>query len=556
MSASLAPIGGPAGWSFTSLGPAVFTAASLVAVPAVPAGPARTDPLLDVQQPLHPGDAVPTFGFDFFDRVHYSWVLYELGNVIGQQQVALTVWNAHRRAERLLAFTPANDEGITVTGGHPGLPFDYSPLLELTYTFTVGTDGPGTIEASYTFDWQTADGVVRLTGSRITAWSFVPDWSSGIVERFEWRTDILRAYSGREQRRALRLAPRKAAEFDVFFLDDDRRYAEAVIFGWGARTWALPVWQDGQQLAAPVAAGGLQIMLETAGRDFAAGSLLVLLHDARTFEVVEVEEVLADRVALARPLASTWPAGTTVWPAREARIDGDAALARWSGQAGGMRLAFSVAEPVDHEATAPAATYRGAPVLEWRPNWTAAPEWALERKVGELDNGVSLPAYEDEAGVPFVRQRMWWTLASLAEVTAMRGLLYWLRGRHRALWVPTWADDLVVVAQIDLAATAVEVRHMDYVRQVAQATGRRDLRIQLQDGTVLYRRVTGSAQISTTVERLTIDAALGRTVQPAEIVQVSFLALMRLDSDAAELAFWTGEVADVPLVFKGFQHDL
>jgi len=35
---------------------------------------------------------------------------------------------AYRRGERLLAFTPSNDEGISVSGGPPTVPFDFAAL--------------------------------------------------------------------------------------------------------------------------------------------------------------------------------------------------------------------------------------------------------------------------------------------------------------------------------------------------------------------------------------------------------------------------------------------
>ena len=212
------------------------------AIAAELSGPQAIGALLAVPVPTTAGDVVPAFGGDFFDRIHYSAKLIDLGNVISAQTITLNVWNAHRRAERLNTVTPINADGLSLTGGPPTTPYPFPALREVEYSISVTTDGPGTIDATYAFDWQTEDDEVRIVGTRIIAWTFTADWSSGILERFEWRTDVLAAFNGEEQRRALRIGPRKTVEFDAFFTGRERRYAEATLWGWGARTWALPFW--------------------------------------------------------------------------------------------------------------------------------------------------------------------------------------------------------------------------------------------------------------------------------------------------------------------------
>lgn len=556
MSANLAPINGADEFTMT---PAPFASpwASGAVVPLVifDSG-VRSDPgVLDVAEDVHAGYTVPTFGDDFFDRVHYSWIRQDLGNVISQQTIALSVWNAFRRAERLNAFTPDNDEGIDVTG-LPSLPTSFPALKEITITFGVGTDGPPTIDASFAFDWQTADATVYITGSRITAWSFVPDWTNGIVERMSWKTDVLQSYDMREQRRALRIAPRKTIEFEAFFTAAERRYAETLIWGWGARNWALPIWYDGQELSASLPLGSTSISIDTATRDYAAGSLAMLIGDAFNYETLEVESVSSGSITLARPTSVTWPAGTRVYPARTARMPDRATIPRWSGDASGLRVGFSLMEPVDYTASGGATTYRGYPVIDRRPNWVGGLSIDLQRKLAELDNLVGIQEFDDESGLPSSVQSVRWTLTSREELDAVRQLLYALRGRQGAGWMPTWTIDMIVTAAIDTSATAIDIEFMAYTNQINVATGRRDIRIELANGTVFHRRITGASQLSATTERLTIDTPLGQTVQPSEIAQVSFMALKRLDSDDVDIAYWTGSIAEVAVAMRSFQHDV
>src|SRR5690606_14439274 len=98
-----------------------------------------------------------------------------------------------------------------------------------------------------------------------------------------------------------------------------------------------------------------------------------------------------------------------------------------------------------------------------------------------------------------------------------------------------------------------DVAWMGYTEYLWGDPNRRDIRIQLTDGTVLYRRITGAMEIEAG-ERLSIDEPLGVDVPPEGFALVSWLMLMRQESDAAEFAWWRGDVVDTATTFRGFRH--
>ncbi len=551
------PLGSPDAWQFAALTGPSATGLWRGSDLGVAGGSAQaTFPLAVDYGGPYVGTTQPAYGGDLFERLHLSESLIALGNVIGQQVRTINVWNAYTRAQVLAAFNTAGADGITVAGGPSPLPGQFAPLQEFVYTITVSTEGPPSIAAVFTWDFLQYDLVLTITGSRVIPWTFVPDWSAGILERLEWKTDVLQSFDASEQRGALRLGARQRWEFEVFFEGRSRRYAEASAWGWGARVWALPVWIDGQQLGAQLNAGALSVPVATALRAYAAGGLAVVFSDPFTYEVLEVASVGASSITLARATASTWPATATIYPARLARLADQVALPRWSGQASSARLAFEMVTPADYTADAGAVTYRGRPVLTDKPNWVGGFELELSRKLAELDAMTGARVYDDESGIPSARQRMRWTLTSRAEQDTYRRLLYALRGRRGSVWVPTWTDDLVLVATIASGASNIDVDWTGYTRQLDQDTGRRDVRIELASGTILYRRITGAVEVSATVERLSVDAVFPSTIEPADVVQVSFLTLARLDADAIELAHWTSDVSESATTFRGFQHEL
>lgn len=547
--ASIAP--GIDGWGFVPMPGSETASASLG--PAQPGdGPsAPAWPLLAVSAGAFVGHLQAGYGGDLYERLQISVARLDLGNVIGLQSRTVDVWNAYTRAQILAAVTQTNAEGIDVSGGI-ATPYQFAPLEEVAYTVTVGTDGPPTIDAAVVWDFAPYDLTMRITGSRVTAWSFVPDWTNGIVERIEWKTDLLQSFDASEQRGALRIGPRKSYEFEAFFDGKTRRYAEALAWGWGARPWALPIWPDGQDLGVDVLAGATALSIDTDARDFAPGALAVILVDAFTFEVLEVDAVTTGSLALKRPTTRDWPSTARVYPARIARIMDQVTLPRWSGQASGARVIFDVVGAVDHAADAGAAAYRGLPVLADRPDWSGGFDVEMARKLAILDGATGGRTFDDESGLPSLRQRMRWTLTTKAEQDAHRGLLYHLAGRVGSVWVPTWTDDLVITALIANGATAIDVEFCGYTRQLAQAPGRRDIRIELTSGQVLYRRITGSSEVDDDTERLSVDSPINQEIPTTDVLQVSFMALCRGDADAVELAHWTGDVCESATVFRSF----
>lgn len=506
---------------------------------------------------LQAGDQQPMFGGDFYDRFHVSALAFDLGNLVGDQVRTVTVWNAYRRARMLDALIEVNADGITVSG-QPAPPLQFAPQQERTYTLTVSVDGPPVIEATITFDFDEGQSLtVSLTGQRVTPWAWAPNWEPGMLERLEWRTDVLQSYRGEEQARSLRLSPRQIVEFSVLVDGKERRHMEAAVWNWGARVWAVPLWWDGLELAAPLASGATSIPLDASLRDFRAGTLALLLGaTAREYEVVEIDEIGAGSIALVRPTARAWPTGSRLYPARTARLDGSATLGRFTGRASETRIRFEMVESAEWTAAHPAAAHRGYPVWEDRPNWTEDPEMVIERKLEVFDPQVGPIAVDDEAQMPLTAQRMQWLFDGRAEIDRFRKRMFALRGKQGRVWVPTWTEDFVPVGAIGAAALALDVEWCGYTLYQQGAVNRSDIRIELTTGEVFYRRITGSSEIDQETERLQLDSALGITVQPDDILLVSFLSLCRLESDAVELAWFTGEAVESATTLRSLRHDV
>jgi hypothetical protein len=510
-----------------------------------------------VDEPAEPrtGNRQDMFGMlDYYNRIHIDTRFFDMGNLVSLQTRQVKVWNAFLVPKTLDSITRANDDGIELLEPSPA-PVTYAPLKENTYTLEVSTNGPATIDATYTFNFTGANSPrVQVVGSRITAWTWAPNWDEPIVERIEWLTDVMTSYDGTEQRVKLRATPRRNFEFSFSASGTQRRRLDAAIYNWGARVWAVPIWPDGERLSATAAAGATTITVTTTTRDYHVGGLVMLLADDAGYEVAEILSLTASALTLKRPLVSTWAAGSCmVYPVRSSRMPASHGYTRFTGDFVYGRVRMDV-DDVNEWPAATETLYRAYPVLTERPNWIDDIDVDFERKLAILDYGTGERAFVDESNEPNIASNFRWFLESRARVASFRSWMYARAGKFGAIWIPTWVDDLTVVAIVGATATSIDVEHCDYTRRLAGKLHRKDIRVQTTTGQVYYRRITGASELSDTVERLTIDTAFGVEIPAANFAQISFLMLSRLDADGVEINYFTGDAAQVAHPVKAIGH--
>lgn len=388
----------------------------------------------------------------------------------------------------------------------------------------------------------------------VVPWFYKP--AGEVLERLEWLTDVLPSFDGGEQRRALRQAPRRSFEFELVLTDADRRFAENRLQQLQSRLVGVPVWPDAQPLPAAITAGATTITINTETRDFEVGGLVGIATGPRAFEVIEIDSVAAGSLGLAAPLAASWPAGSTeIFPVRLCRLSDEVSLRRFTGATSYGVFRFDVDGPSDWP-EASETTYRGLPVLGQAPNWTEDIESTFRRLREIVDGGTGPVFVDDRTDGPIIAQSHRWLLDGRTEIDTFRRWLYARRGRLAAFWLPTFALDLAPVATINSAATTIDVQACDYVPALAQGINRRDIRIEVAGGTVYHRRITGAVVISSSVERLTINAALGATVDPGSVVAVSYMAAVRLAADAVEIAWRRSDLAESSVSTQGNRNDV
>lgn len=501
------------------------------------------------------GQEARSYSGDFYHRVHISPSELNLGNVVSTQVTTIRVWNAFLTPQQVLTLDGV-EEGLQVTPPS-ALPMTLGGLQETNWSVAVTPDGPSTLDTALLWVFAGAPSVkLRITGNRIVPWGFAPNWGTPVVERLSWLTDVLGNPRGTEQRRSLRIAPRKAWQANFIVEGNERALFDLAMAGWGRRVWALPVWVDVQQLKSNLPAGSTSITCETEGRDFREGGLALLRgNTAFDTEAVEIQSMAANVITLKRVTQTAWPAGTRIYPLRSARLSELPETIRHTDMLLASDCSFELVEPADWPGVLPASLYRGQPVLGTRPDESEDLRHSFERLMLTLDNATGIPAVTDTAGKGFVLQQHRWLLVGRQQHSAWRSLLYALRGRARAVWIPMHAQDLVPAGP--LTGSLLKVQRVGYSRFGLGQQGRQDIFIELQDGSVLMRRITAAVENGAT-EDLVVDSNFPGVIQPSQVARISFMTLCRLASDDVELEHLTDQdgVARCAVTLRGVRDDL
>lgn len=495
---------------------------------------------------------------DWYFRIHILPSSLTLGNVVSDELFAVGVWNAHLdTAETLNSIGVVGGTGISLSG-QPTPPLVFEINQQLDYTLEVLQEGPPSIAAVYTFTFADAEVVtLSLTGERITAWALTPDWAKPVSEKLGWKTDVLPAWDGSSQRRALRIAPRRDVSFSAPMSKLEKQYVENQLFAWGALSWALPIWWDGQYLASQVNPGDLSIPCDTVERDFVAGGLAILLTEARTYEVLSVESFTSSLLTLSRIVVGTWTRGSKLYPVRAARLLATTRITRDTASYAELEPQFLIVEPCDWPAASGLPMYRGAPVLEDSPDTAETAEGGYQRDTFTIDNDTGAIAVIDTAGIGFPINSHNWFLKGRTARNNFRSLLYLLKGRQGEIWVPSYEDDFSLVLDIAAGDTNIRCANAGF-GLFANIQNRQDIRIELYSGVIYYRRITGSVVDSPTTELVSISSALGVTVKIAQVRRISFMALSTLAADEITIDHLTAidglAVSSTP--FVGVNHPI
>lgn len=502
-------------------------------------------------------------GFDWYGHVHvgenqtaYGRLGPRLVNPVGignawlAQTRHIEVWNAFLAPQTLSGITGTGTDGVTLAPHVPGLPDTFAPLESRLYDVTITpVAGSPALAATYSYAFTAETVRLRLSGRRATVFGFRPDWSAGVLERLEWLTDVMASRGGLEQRVALREIPRRSLEFSILAAGGDHGRLDALLSAWQSRPFVLPIWPDKGRLDGPAPAGAMALATDTAGREYQAGGTAVLLSDADRCESVEIDAVLPGVLSLRTPVAVDWPAGSSIYPARQSRLVPSQTVRWLTGRAAQAALRFDIIDNANMPPVETGLAHRGVPVHVLRHNWSDPLEVNYSRVVETFDFDTGPVAIYDPSGLPSPRRSRRLLGSSRADILAFKAWLHARQGRLVPFYAPT-RDELVPASPVGAADVTIDIKPHDEASYVAGLQGHTDIALQRRDGTWLFRQVT-HVETNAASTRLTVSSAFGVDLELSDIARLCWLELVRLDADAVEIRWLSDGVAESAIATRG-----
>jgi hypothetical protein len=224
---------------------------------------------------------------DYYFRIHINPQAVDVGNLLTRKEVNIYVWNSYFEPVTLDNVASFNAGGLNLIPPAP-LPMTFFGNTEKTFILEASTSGSPLIDASFDFVFDSARITMDVTGRRLILFAFPPNWGQGMTEKLEWKTDILRSFSGSEQRRILRRNPRRSFTYTLRVWRDEAQAFDNILWGWQKKYYGLPVWTDKARLTATATSGDAAIAFPTANLSFALDGLGVIFDDFNNYEVFEI----------------------------------------------------------------------------------------------------------------------------------------------------------------------------------------------------------------------------------------------------------------------------
>lgn len=492
-------------------------------------------PETEVPVSVHLGGA-RGFSDDFYNRIHIRPSRVDVGNLTSNQFVTVEVFNGYFTSKNLSNISASNASGILLTGAVP--PALFGGLRSEFYQLTITTDGSPDINADFMFEWDTPldTGHLYITGSRIVMMPYV--FESPMQETLEWKTQLLKANDGTEQRIRLRKNPRQRMQVRYPLPYKDLPRAENLAYGWITRRWAVPLWSEAQQVVAGIAAGTQTFNIDTTSSDFRVGSLIAVWQSASLNITAEIQSMTPTSITLDKPINETYVL-PWVAPVRIGRVLGDISR-QTDGYNGALSVQFEFTDGVDFGAGAAPQQFLGNDVY-LEAGIIGSERFlqdSINARIDVVDYGGVTSSFAPWKYTQ-IRRPYKFLLQGLDDVWRLRKWLHRRAGKIRPFWIPTFESNLRLI-QTGLVTGSLTVASDDYK---LFAYKRNHIAIKLADGSFMLRTVLGIADITDNRSVLTLDANLN--VEARDIREVSFLGLHRIDSDRIEINWTSNRTAQV-----------
>ena len=381
-----------------------------------------------------------------------------------------------------------------------------------------------------------------------------PDWKLPIFYKRTWDTRFQFSIKGSETRSGLFSWPRNSLIYSLTETSAaESNYIKRKLYKNLHNVWGIPYWHERTYLTAQANSGQPIINVnEAAYRNFRASSLVIIYVDKGTYEIGEIDSINVNEITLTENLSTGWLVNTSVYPLFKARLQPTQRIGMYSSNTGKIEIeateAIDTDMPNEPVSISGYDTYQGKYVLDDTPNWVQDFNMQINHPY-ELLSWYGKQYSESQITESTIKSGAKFLAKDKETQSKLIGFFDEHKGRLHSFWFPSNQRDIEITSAFDALETTFDINDIEWATywQINDLMGRY-AQFTFPDNTKVYRRIV-SAPSST---EITIDSAIGEAITEAELanLQVSFLWLVRFDSDEISFRIHSEDVSEVDLLFS------
>lgn len=504
------------------------------------AGPSLKKPVSSRASPTERAHPALVAGMqeDYYNRIFVIPSIIDIRNpVIGAEQ-AYSLWNAFLSSNTLTTINTTGADGLTNTASPPVV---FEALELKPYGIIVGPTAPISIAAEFTFIFTVGEGTLNFLAERATVLSYKPNEPT--VQRFEFKTDILRSYDGTEQRIALRPEPREKLEYNILLENEvEMREMKNSLFNGLGSPIVLPLWHEPVEITVDVGVAVVEIFGDFSQSDIVAEDFIYIESaDESTSELARVASITSTKITVDNTLDNTYSIGDVVYSTRIVQRPDNSSMGRFLVNAGRLPVNGESIELRDIGGTgATVDTYASLPVLTYRPSYRGAPaEESYRLNYERIDYADNNFLIQYGATFPNIIQPRSFYLQRVTpdDFQYWKKFLMTVQGRREPFLAPTWRPDLTLDSIPVVGVGEMDIRTdegVNYGSDYFASEAHKMLQIETGLGNIGYVTVDTTEDNLDGTMTLTLTATVpdvDGTGTLSEPVMLSFLEKVRLASD-------------------------
>lgn len=459
------------------------------------------------------------------------------------------VWNANFGTVELIDIDADNDTGLELSFD---VGFTLTDLQIRTENVVVTPAAPVAVEATYQFAFDNGSiapfTVILLRTNLLLV---VPE--TPVQERLSWKTNVITARDGTEQRFGVRQMARQVLTYKMIFSNEaEEKDIYEKLFSKGDGVFSIPVWHAPVRIMSDFPAGVSQISIDTDRYDIQPEDQFYYELADGSYDIFRVQTVVGTTVQMFTTLAGPLTTDSRLYRVLPVYLPSRPSLRRGAYQHLETTMELRVTVPRDlFVGTAVAAdvgqttqlrdrvlsatvpTLGGVPILISRSLVDGPLEETFEWNYDLMDfeTGVfEQTTQKDEASVVVER---FYLIKNLEQLFHYYFVLEWMHGQRRPIWLPTWQKELSDRVS-ETTSTTITISDERYADDYPASSSHRGLWIRHTSGW-LARRVTAVVKDGSGNTVLTIDPPLPIDFPQVPPFEMGFLVLSRLGSDDVQI---------------------